>query len=93
MAFIIYPTLGGVAGTDEADAQSELKHAVLQGNLETQKTASEKLVPFPEVFAHVFSIASARRLLSIYVPRSRARLENRPAKKRSKTSALGMLQR
>jgi hypothetical protein len=51
MAFTIYPTLGGVAGTDEADAQSELKHAMLQGNLETQKTASEKLVTFfPQCF-------------------------------------------
>jgi len=32
------------AGTDEADAQMELKHATAQGNLEAQKAANEKLV-------------------------------------------------
>ena len=32
------------AGTDEADAQLELKHATAQGNLEAQNAAREKLV-------------------------------------------------
>jgi hypothetical protein len=32
------------AGTDEADAQLELKHAIAKGNLEAQEAAREKLV-------------------------------------------------
>ncbi len=32
------------AGTDEADAQFELKHAIAQGNSEAQRAANEKLV-------------------------------------------------
>lgn len=31
-------------GTDEADAQIELKHAIAAGNLEAQRVANEKLV-------------------------------------------------
>ena len=32
------------AGTDEADAQLELKHATAQGNVEAQNAAREKIV-------------------------------------------------
>ncbi len=34
-------------GTDEADAQIELKHAIAVGNLDAQRVANEKLVFTP----------------------------------------------
>jgi hypothetical protein len=60
-------------GTDEADAQLELKHAIAQGNSEAQRAANEKLVRVPICILALFLInaieySATDRMIKGYEP-------------------------